>query len=137
MYKVKTLIILILLSGCTSLQKTQDFSGLETYQKRAAHIFQIAKTCWDEEPSLLLMKYGTKVTQSIQPNQIVIEARWVSVGEVSGIHDNKQDPFIRIIVRPVTTGSIVEIHEKSHPYIGKSSYKNASTNWANGNYQCI
>ncbi len=128
-----TLILILALAVCgcaaVGLQPTKElFSDIEPDQ-RARDIYAIAKECW-EEPAVF-PKHGTVVESTVTLEGVTIQARWAAPLERS-----PQSPFIAIVVRPSNIGSVAEIRETQHGFIGKSGYRAAAGRWLAGDYSC-
>jgi type IV secretory pathway TrbF-like protein len=134
MKKIWAACITAQLLGCASLKPLPVVSSNVEYQQKADDVYQIASQCWNQATGLVM--FGTAVSRYSQVGQEVIEARYVSGGEAAGMHNNKLEPFIRLIVQPTASGSTVTIYEKPMPYLGKSEHIRAAMQWANGKYQC-
>lgn len=127
-------ILTLQLFGCASFKELPAIGSDVSYKQRAEDIFETSSKCWNKETGF--MSFGTVVAKYSFESHTIIEARYVSAGEESGMHNNQQEPFIKFIVRPTETGSSVTILEKTMPYAGKSAHVQAANMWADGIYKC-
>lgn len=134
MKKLIAAAMLLQLVGCATFKPLPVIHSDVAFQQKADDMYKIASQCWNQSTGLVT--FGTAVTRSGDDRQVVIEARYVSAGEESGMHQNRQEPFIKLIIQPAATGSTVTIFQKTLPHIGQAEHVYAAKKWAKGVYTC-
>jgi hypothetical protein len=123
-------IFAVLLTGCTNhllIRDSREYRG--DYQAVARSIHQIARTCWQQQETLL--KAQILVESVVTVDSIMVSARFDSFG--SGV----QNPFIRFVIKPDgNSNAKIDFYFQEIGWMGKERHLTDAYNWLSGNYIC-